>query len=517
MNPTIRNAMLAAAVAAVFAAGLWWFNYIPDDAYIGMRYARNVAEGKGLVFNPGERVEGYTDFLWIMILAAAVKAGVPLVVGSRVLSLLFSVGTLILSWRACDSILTEKERGLAGPGVAAAAPLILAASAPFMTWALSGTEIPLFTFLLTAGMLLLLTGHGPRSVFTVFAVLTLVRPEGAAWYILAGALLVARGERPRRVAAGGILIASLLLAPYVIWKTLYFGSVLPNTFYAKTGAQAVQLRNGAAYTMRFAAWYIWLPAASVFFFLTGGRRASRRRGDFGRLTVPLSFIALNWTIVTAFGGDWMPQFRLLVPSLPAIAIMAAAAIPGAAAFAAAGGDKAPSHRTTAWLSAAVAAIFASVAMAPASSGYEDLRRERLVVRAFGWVGEILGDRLPEGTVLGCGSTGAIGYYSGLPVVDILGLTEPEIARKGKIVSSQPGHMKALGSYVLDRKPDLLLLGNVQIHRGRRQEDLEKIKVQEMDIVLDPRFSVDYRFVNLPLGGGFFLSCYSRSGSAVFSE
>ncbi|HER43803.1 MAG TPA: hypothetical protein ENO08_05025, partial [Candidatus Eisenbacteria bacterium] len=265
MCPTLRNTLLAAAVAAVLAAGLWWFNYIPDDAYIGMRYARNVAEGEGLVFNPGERVEGYTNFLWIMILAAAAKAGVPLVGGSRALSLLFSAGTLLLAWIACDSILTEKERSLSGRGVAAVAPLILAASTPFVTWALSGTEIPLFTFLLTAGMLLLLTGRGPRPVFAVFAVLTLVRPEGAAWYLLAGALLVVRGERPRRVAAEGMLTAALLLAPYLIWKFLYFGSVLPNTFYAKTGAPAVQFRNGAGYTIRFAAWYIWLPAAALFF------------------------------------------------------------------------------------------------------------------------------------------------------------------------------------------------------------------------------------------------------------
>jgi hypothetical protein len=156
-------------------------------------------------------------------------------------------------------------------------------------------------------------------------------------------------------------------------------------------------------------------------------------------------------------------------------------------------------------------------MAPGSSGYEAVRGERLTVRAFGWVGEVLAARLPQGTSIGCASTGAVGYYSSLPIIDILGLTEPEIARNGKIVSNQPGHMKALGSYVLDRRPDLLLLGNVQIHHGKRTEDLERIKAQERDIILDPRFSNDYQFINIPLGDGFFLSCYGRSGSAVISE
>lgn len=521
MNPALRNIILAAAAVVVLAGGLWSFHYMPDDAYIGMRYAENLSSGEGLVFNHGERVEGYTNFLWVIILAAAAKAGIPLVTGGRILSLIFSAGTLLLAWRICETVIPVREKNTAGRGVSIAAPLILAASAPFVTWALSGTEIPLFTFLLTAGMLLLMTGRGPRPVFALFALLTLVRPEGAAYYILAAALLVVRGEKPRKVAAEGLLIAAFLLAPYLAWKIYYFGGLLPNTFYAKTGAPAVQLRNGLTYTSHFAAWYAWLPAAAVFFMRAGkrndddtdNRTDARYSKDFGRIIVPLSVIGLNWIIVTILGGDWMPMYRLLVPSLPAIAVMAAAAIPRAAMLQTAGRQ----NRGIFWKSAAVTVIFACVAMAPGSSGYENLKRERLAVRAFGWVGEILGDRLPEGTVLGCGSTGAVGYYSDLPVVDILGLTEPEIARNGKIVSDQPGHMKTLGSHVLDREPDLLLLGNIQVHRGRRPEDLGRIKVQERDIILDPRFNNDYEFTNLPMGGGFFLSCYWRSGSAIFSE
>ena len=521
MDPVLRNIILAVAIAAVFAGSLWWFHYIPDDAFIGMRYARNAADGEGLVFNPGERVEGYTNFLWIIILSAAAKAGVPLVPGARILSLFFSAGTLVLAWRACGTVISKEEKERAGANVAMAAPLILAASAPFVTWAFSGTEIPLFTFLLTAGILLLSAGRGPRPIFAVFAVLTLVRPEGAAYYLLAAVLLIVRGEKMRRVAADGILMAMLLLAPYLVWKISWFGGVLPNTFYAKTGAPALQFRNGLVYTLRFAAWYIWLPASALFFLHAGRRNGGGAGGqdthhynrEFGRTIVPLSIIVLNWMIVTILGGDWMPQYRLLVPCLPAIAIMATAAIPRAAMLKRAG------HKGTgsAWQSIAIAVIFASVAMAPGSSGYDGLIRERLAVKAFGWVGEALGARLPDETILGCGSTGAIGYYSGLPIVDILGLTEPEIARKGKIVSDQPGHMKALGSHVLDREPDLLLLGNIQIHQGRRPEDLGRIKVQERDIILDPRFSADYEFTNLPLGGGFFLSCYRRSDSPAFSE
>jgi hypothetical protein len=513
LNPALRKIILAAAAAAVLAAGLWYFHYIPDDAYIGLRYARNAAAGRGLVFNTGERVEGYTNFLWIVILAAAAKAGMPLAGGARIIGLVFAAATLVLAYLACRRADTGDGGSGRKGGWPIAAPIILASSVPFAAWALSGTEIPLFTFLLTAGMLLLSSGRSSRAVLSVFTLLVLVRPEGAAYLVLAAILLAVRGERIGKIAAEGAAVAALLLAPYLVWKFYYFGQLLPNTFYAKTGPPAVQIRNGLSYTGRFAAMHAWLPAAALLLQRFGARGGgdetagpesvscgpvSRR---FASVTVPLSIIALNWLIVTLLGGDWMVYYRLLVPGIPSLAVMASSSIP----------------RSSISRGAALIVIFSCIAMSPGASGYKHFKRERQVVRAFGLAGEVLRERLPEGTVLGCGSTGAIGYYSGLPIVDILGLTEPEIARRGKIVSDQPGHMKALGSHVLDREPDLLLLGNIQIHRGRRAENLERIKIQERDIILDPRFSSSYEFINLPLEGGFFLSCYRRSGSTVFSE
>ena len=47
----------------------FYFNYISDDAFITFRYADNFIRGKGLVYNAGERVEGYTNFLWLILLS----------------------------------------------------------------------------------------------------------------------------------------------------------------------------------------------------------------------------------------------------------------------------------------------------------------------------------------------------------------------------------------------------------------------------------------------------------------
>ena len=119
--------------------------------------------------------------------------------------------------------------------------------------------------------------------------------------------------------------------------------------------------------------------------------------------------------------------------------------------------------------------------------------------------------LPPGTSLGLGSTGAIGYYTDMEIVDILGLTEEHIARRGRIVASQPGHMKTDGAYVLEREPDLLLLGNVQIHKGRRSAGEMPLKIQEEEIVRYPAFARDYEYVEIPLGSNYYLSCFKRKG------
>ena len=61
-----------AVILEIFTGYLWHclaINYVEDDSFISFRYAKNFVNGDGLVFNPGERVEGYTNFLWVMMLS----------------------------------------------------------------------------------------------------------------------------------------------------------------------------------------------------------------------------------------------------------------------------------------------------------------------------------------------------------------------------------------------------------------------------------------------------------------
>ncbi len=155
-----------------------WF--ITDDAFISFRYVRNLLDGHGLVFNPGEYVEGYTNFLWVLELAAIWR-----VLGLRPedvanwLSVIYTVGTIavMLWWVARMPCL--RQRGL----VAWMALGLICGSATFAVWtAGGGLETRQFTFFaLVAVVCLSVFGADRRGLIAAslsLAAAALTRPEG---------------------------------------------------------------------------------------------------------------------------------------------------------------------------------------------------------------------------------------------------------------------------------------------------------------------------------------------------
>ncbi|HEX9668193.1 MAG TPA: hypothetical protein VGC93_01805, partial [Thermoanaerobaculia bacterium] len=100
-RPPVRAGLAAVALVAalaVYATGCWlvWRQTPIDDAYISFRYARNLAAGEGLVFNPGERVEGYSGLSWVLVLAAGDALGAPPPALAKGLGALLGAGTVLL-------------------------------------------------------------------------------------------------------------------------------------------------------------------------------------------------------------------------------------------------------------------------------------------------------------------------------------------------------------------------------------------------------------------------------------
>src|SRR5512135_1732657 len=239
-----------------------------DDAYISFRYAQNAILGHGLVFNPGERVEGFTNFLWTALMIPLEGAAIDVGRASMVLGVLFALGVMWLAVRFARSVDVR-------PGVGGLTILLLAVDGTFALWAVSGLETAMFAFLVFAGALLYVreqTRAGIPFSGLLFALAAMTRPEGlfvfgitvahqAAWRLLAERRLFTLRD------VGRVLAFGLIFAPYWIARWQYYQSFLPNSFHAKvsTAGPAAQLVRGWNHLNQFVnvhlGWIILVPPA----------------------------------------------------------------------------------------------------------------------------------------------------------------------------------------------------------------------------------------------------------------
>jgi arabinofuranosyltransferase len=337
---------------ALFYFGALGYDAV-DDAYISFRYARNAILGHGLVFNPGERVEGFTNFLWTALLIPIVGAGLDVGRVSIVLGLAFGLGTLWLTVQLARTLELPRPAGWL-------AALLLAVDGSFAIWSVGGLETALFAFLITAGatFYILEQRRGPRlpASAILFALAAMTRPEAAAVFALTVAhqfawRVVRKVNRTSARAAelghtislfvtrtdlARVLAFAVLFVPYWLLRWRYYHSFFPNSFYAKVapGGPIAQLQRGWHYVAQFVdvhlGWWILLPAllalvlAAVRYF----RKDAAGRGEsvtpFGLSYLALVIVAYGAYVVYV-GGDWSVG-RFFVPILPLAYIMIAAGL-----------------------------------------------------------------------------------------------------------------------------------------------------------------------------------------------
>lgn len=224
------------------AHALLFGGWIVDDAGISFAYARNLAEGHGLVSQPGmPPVEGFSNFLWMIAFVPAmlVRLFHPILV-PKLASLALIAGSFFLLDRSL-AVLTAGRRA-----VSLVTLLLLAVCTPFVIWTVSGLENPLYVFLLCLLLWLIVRERGaasnriPLAAGAVAAGLALTRPDGAVFAALYPLLtLTTQGWRSAfgRILRYGVALA-VLLGGFLLFRWTYFGDLVPNTFYAKGGPNA---------------------------------------------------------------------------------------------------------------------------------------------------------------------------------------------------------------------------------------------------------------------------------------
>jgi hypothetical protein len=444
-----RNLLLVVAGVFLWTALRSW-GYLIDDTFITLRFARNLIEGSGLVFNPGERVEGYTSLALLLLAAPLLALGIDPVLGLGILSGAAAVWTLLLTARL------ERELVDAQAPPPALSALLLLATSAFAYWSLRAMETLLFTALLVAAISVALREARAgrwRGSGCLFALLSLTRPEGPFLFgvFTAGLALAERWQRGdwshlRRHLAN-VLVVLGVVAIHFAWRWNYYGEILPNTYYAKVTGGAGQLATGLRYLREFSLANPVFAVTLAFPLALLSRRLRARFAEPGFALVIHATLAAYVLYVVMVGADFMPYFRFFVPVLPLCALLAAGSLRGIPR---------PAHAPV------VLALFALQAAAGLAT---EQPYRAFVAHRTAQVGERVGawlrERLAPDDWIAVNTAGSLPYVSRLPTIDMLGLTDAQIAHRPIYIVSEgwAGHRRGWGEYVLHRRPRAILWYN----------------------------------------------------------
>jgi len=505
---TTRDRPLA-AFSLVFGLGMLAYglveyrDFIADDAYITLRYARHWLAGLGPVWNPGERVEGYTSFLMLALVTALGSLGLDLVVAARLVNWVSLVALVLF----LIAFLRSRARGVGASELAAALPVMLVAgSFPLAIWVWGAMEGPLFAFLCTAGLATTLTllerPAGWRRALTAgvaLALAVLTRPDGALFLGFAGIALASCIPAHGRPAARQLMIVALtsaaILAPHLAWRFSYYGAWLPNSVVAKTtGLPAGLSEPGLSYVVDF---LLLPPFVALLGF--GGlvlalSKAPRDRGLYLLLASTVVYPAL----VARVGGDYLPAARFLTPLIPLFGLLLFRGLVVVL-------------RAASWRSAAaVVAGLGLLILQPYYFAKQEIVDPAEVVGTI--IGRHIADKWAPGTLVALHTAGSTPYFAPDYVyIDMLGLNDAHIARR-RVEEPRsrwhrlPGHTKGDARYVLERDPDIIIAGpagGTTIERPWFLSDFEMAREK----VFRERYRLRVERIAMPRRGDFMTFTY----------
>jgi len=445
-----RTAWMAAAVIAAIAlaARLVAGPRTIDDAYITFRYARNLAEGLGLVYNPGQQVLGTTTPLYAGLLSLAWALGLrDLPSVALVINALADAATAALLYRlavrlqAGRPVLCRTGTGVVAVGLG----LAWAISPMSVTFAVGGMETSVVILFLAASFAAYVAGRSRLSA-ALMALAVLTRPDAL---IAAGLLFADMGLRPLLARDGGPLAVRLrrlpwaeaaifcgLLLPWVLFATVYYGSPLPQSVAAKVRAYQLAPYSalirliqqlGVPFFENNLLGNFW-PAVGLPLYLVlflGGAVGLIRR--VGR-TLPLLLYPLVYVAVFSAANPLIFRWYL-APPLPFYFLGILAGLGGILTGLGArlGGRRLASAITAIAVSALLLLSLSEYRLHP-DHGPDRPAPEMAWFKLellYRQAAEAIKPNLQPGDVVAAADIGAVGWFSEAPILDTLGLISPE--------------------------------------------------------------------------------------------
>jgi len=455
-EPLVWTLLLSSALLAVTACryrASYRYNTI-DDAYISFQYAKNWIAGNGVVFNIGERVEGYTNFLWVAVLAPLW----PLVGRDPVrFAEAAFLTTLALAFFGLIGVAIVARRVLTHRLSWTIAVLLVAFDDSYVSYAVFSLENHLLVVCMLAGLIASVYRFRRWELVlgVSLALVAMTRPDGVLWaasFFVTEALSAARAAKADRKALLGALARAAgtfvgCYGSYFAWRFAYYGYLFPNTFYLKVGDTFAGVQRGLDYVKAYVVERWAAPIAA----LTGLLRLREQW---------VQWLVLHALLHTAYvvyvGGDFYSGQRFLIALIPSLALLTAA-----------GADWVQSR----WSSLAPRVAVAGVALTlclllrwgtiTSGPGVAEIRvwgdNVDTQVRLMRWM---KGVARPEGSMV-LGDIGGAGFFADLRVADVYGVIDPVVAHR-KVAgfgTGKAGHEKvATASELLARNPTYIKLG-----------------------------------------------------------
>lgn len=457
-TPTLANKVIT--VLAILYA--WLNKFIQDDAFISFRYAKNFAEGNGLRWNVGEiGVEGYSNFLWTIIISIGLKLDIEPVLFSQSIGIIFFIFSLIIVYKIANSVLTGWNSTLF--------LFLTSFNYSFSIYATGGLETSAQTFFCLYIFWLAVEYINNQKLGTLIlyslisGVSLLNRLDSGLFILVTGVIVLINIINEFKISSYGavryfalFLPSCLIVFAWLIWKWDYYGNILPNTFYVKGGIEKPLevLFNGFMFVLMFLLYTFMLPSIHVLVKTI----VKEFKGVITNMAKPsltglASVIILLWVVyVLKIGGGFM-EFRFLVPIIPFLYLLVIKGLEGL--------SEKPRK-------AFIGLLFLGLLTHPLLFGkIKGLRfgvesaaklESHLYKEKWISVGKTLDEYFnSSNTKIAVTAAGAIPYYADLYTVDMLGLNDKYIAKNGIIFDTRPGHSKISDiNYLIDSKVNLLI-------------------------------------------------------------
>ncbi|CAN5435365.1 hypothetical protein BH09SUM1_BH09SUM1_17770 [soil metagenome] len=518
MKPTPRESIfLALLTIAFFVLAIMTYTSHGEDAFITFRYVRNFAHGHGLVFNAGERVEGYSNFLWLLLLTPAEWIGIRLHIAARLLSTAFLAALAIGGW-----CMARRIRGEQNSSIAAAWLALAFLFEPLLNYH-EGRGLETVSYIALQGLALFAIAGG-ASVWIaglIGGAIVLSRPEGIAFALALAPAVYFRATRDKQPAILAALAYAAIPIGCFILDTLarkfYYGEWVPNTMIAKRhghdlkaglwqpisyfltrgGVPVIAAAIGILSALRsqryrpLAVGALCLAIASTAFQISAG--AIPNEGFRYLMPVVLPQVVGIWLLLAQY-ADSPPRSPWLLNIAGAVALAAnmtllfsTAQFHGRPVLI--GDGNAPLSRLHSRLAQASSYNIGE------RLHYWQMDPVFINADAGNWVRE----NLPPTATLAGDQMGQFGFYAGenQTIIDLIGLMDRNVARYGPTVE-----------YLRERHPDYIVVETCMDseywpHALRLQPDVAAIRElfarEEFRVLYRPRWFLVWRWSKAQLG------------------